>query len=778
MTSSYPHLPFQREEPITEKRPGIYFPSRPPADPSAHGRELGLKLKETIRQTDQDVGGFDDRKLFRLKVEKGFNPDDLKKISGEIEFVSQEDDEVVVAFVSQSALKTFEAILASMARGESITNKQVYYALKGMSGWSPDDRTGWSLKQEGFPHTETFYLDVELWPIEDNAKERQQLWSKFESWLKENGIESTDSVKQSGLTIYRIRCDRTQAEKLLRHRDIRIIDLPPRFGIKIKHLTADIQQFPNITPPPPSAPGIVVLDSGLASGHPLLGAAVGDTQSFLPGHMAADESGHGTHVAGIALYGDLAKSIENGSFIPELRLFSGRILDNNDENNGLIENHIDTAVRYFVSEYGCRVFNLSFGDSRKPYRGGHVRGLAFTLDSLSREFGILFVVSAGNVLPSQLDGLKWKQDYPKYLIHDDWSIIDPATAINAITVGSLARWDASFNALRYKYDPSELPIAKIDQPSPFTRHGSTVGGAIKPELVAFGGNWVLNARSGANHIHDQGLGELSTDLKFAQGHLFGLKCGTSFAAPHITHLAGKILTEHPEASSNLIRALLVAHATIPTPSSNIFEDDDSVRKILGYGFVDVRALLRSLENEVTLIAEGKIENKRHHFYELILPDDFISTGRRNREISVSLAHIPPVRSTRVNYKAMRLDYRLVTAPNLIHAVKMFNKATSKEDLENIPELTGASVGWRQRSKGTVQAANWQFKQFNKNSKLKTDKVFVVVTRNDYPWGETQTNTNEEYALVVCLRDRENQRAKLYSQIQSRLQQRQRAKARI
>ncbi len=777
MTSSYPHLPLQREEPVTEKRPGNYYSPPPPADSAAHGRILGLQLQKTIQQTEQDLGGFDDRKLFRFQVEKGFNPDELKRISREIEFVSQEDDEIVVAFVSQSALQSFEARLASIARGEYVTNKQVYYALQGMSGWTSDDRTGWSLKQEGFPETDTFYLDLELWPIEDNPKERQLLWSKFELWLKKNGVESPDSVKQSGLTIYRVRCDHAQAEKLLRHRDIRIVDLPPRFGMDIKHLGLDIQQFP-ITPSPlPSAPGVVVLDSGLATGHPLLGSAVGDAQSFLPGHIAADENGHGTHVAGIALYGDMTKSIQAGSFIPELRLFSGRILDKDANNNGLIENHVDAAVRYFAAQYNCRVFNLSLGDSRKPYFGGHVRCLAYILDSLSRELGILFIVSTGNVLPNHLDGLDWKQDYPQYLVNDDWAIIDPATALNALTVGSLARWEASLNVLRHTHDPSELPIAKTNQPSPFTRHGPTVGGAIKPELVAFGGNWALNIRSGVNHILEQGLGELSTNLEFAQGRLLGVKCGTSFAAPHITHLAGKILSEHPEASASLLRALLVSHAVIPNSSSKIFDIEDSIRKVLGYGQVDTRALLKSLENEVTLITEGQIENKRHHFYEVLVPDDFISPGRRVREISIGLAYTPPVRSTRVSYNAMRLNYRLVSAPDLDHVVKMFNKATSEENYEKIPELTGASVGLKHRSRGTVQSATWQFKQVNRTSKLKTGKLFVVVTRNDYPWGEVDTKIAEKYSLVVCLRDRENQQAKLYSQIQNRLQQRQRARAR-
>jgi subtilisin family serine protease len=777
MTSSYPHLPLQREAPITEKRPGPPPRSKKLDDPMAHGQSLKLQLQQTIKQTELDIGGFDDRKLFRFQIEKGFfNPEDLKKISKEIEFVSQEADEILVAFVSQSALQAFEARLSSIADGETITNKQIYYALQGMSGWTAEDRTGWSLKQEGLPTTETFYLDLELWPIEDNAKERQQLWSQFETWLKENGIETPDSVKQPGLTIYRIRCNHKQAEQLLLHRDIRIVDLPPRFGMEIKHLGLDIQNFP-ITPAPlPSAPGIVVLDSGLATGHPLLGSAVGDAQSFLPGHLAADESGHGTHVAGIALYGDLAKSIEAGSFTPELRLFSGRILDKENENNGLIENHIDTAVRYFVKEYNCRIFNLSFGDSRKPFRGGHLRGLAFILDSLSRELGVLFVVSAGNVLQSKLDGLAWKQDYPEYLIYEDWSIIDPATALNVLTVGSVARWEASLNAQRYSHDPAELPIAKTEQPSPFTRHGPTVGGAIKPELVAFGGNWALNSRNGVNNILEDGLGELSTNLDFAQGRLLGVKCGTSFAAPYVSHLAGKILSEHPEASANLLRALLVTHANIPKSSLEIF-DDDSIRKVLGYGHVDARGLLKSLENEVTLIAEAKIENKRHHFYEVLVPEDFVSTGKRHRELAVSLAHSPLIRSTRVSYKATRLYYQLIAAPDLDYVVKMFNKATKDEDYKNIAELGKASVGLTLRSKGTVQSGLWEFKQSNCNSKLKTQKLFVVVTRNDHAWGELVANIQEPYSLVVCFRDRENQQAKLYSQIQNRLQQRQRARAR-
>jgi len=89
MEESFPHLPLNREEPVTEKRPGTWRPPEPPDDPPAHGRMLQECLESAKNQTDEDIGGFDDRCLFRFTVNKGFDPDTLRNISPEIEFVSQ-----------------------------------------------------------------------------------------------------------------------------------------------------------------------------------------------------------------------------------------------------------------------------------------------------------------------------------------------------------------------------------------------------------------------------------------------------------------------------------------------------------------------------------------------------------------------------------------------------------------------------------------------------------------------------------------------------------------
>lgn len=775
MEDTYPHLTIQRESPVNEIRPKRPPKLKAPSDVRGHGQGLLQKLVNAKEQSAGDVGGFDDRKLFRFTVQKGFNPENLRKISKEIEFVSQEDETVVIGFATNAALAQFEARLSTMVSGGDVTNKQVIYALQSIDGWSAEDRKGWALKKHGFPESDEFLIDVELWPLEDNHHGRDQEWARFEEWLKRQGIEKKDQVKQPGLTLYRVLCTRDQAELLLRHRDVRSVDLPPSFGLERSVIFQDIQNFPEIPDPGENAPGIVVLDSGLATGHPLLGSAIGDAQSFLPGEGAHDENGHGTHVAGLALYGDFERHVRNGDFVPNLRLFSGRVLDKNNNATGFVENHIEKAVRYFVEQYGCRIFNLSLGDANKPYNGGHLKGLSVTLDTLSRELNVLFVVSSGNhcIGEESPDGLEWRNNYPNYLLDDAWRIVDPAPALNVLTVGSLARHNQSWNSQTYTHDPSELPIAQPEQPSPFTRGGCSVDGAIKPELLAHGGNWAINTR--ANHSlleRVAGLGVVSTNNQFTKGHPFSVDIGTSMAAPQVAHLAASILREYPDADANFIRALLCLNAVMPEASQELINQNKAFRKVCGYGQVNEATLHRSLENAVTLITGGAIENKRHHFYETPIPEEFVSGGKRRlREIAVALAYTPPVRSTRVKYRATRIDFRLVTAPDLQHVTTMFNKATEKDDYENIPELKGATIGKQARSKGTVQADFWRFRQFNAKSKLRKQKLFVVVTRNDFPWGESLCDTEEKYSLVVSLRDQENEEARLYSRVKMQLEAR-------
>jgi hypothetical protein len=184
-------------------------------------------------------------------------------------------------------------------------------------------------------------------------------------------------------------------------------------------------------------------------------------------------------------------------------------------------------------------------------------------------------------------------------------------------------------------------------------------------------------------------------------------------------------------------------------------------------------LYRSIEEDVTLIAEEQIINNHHHFYEIPVPDSFYQSGRRQREITISLAYCPTVRTTRIDYKASKIEFRLVEAAALDEIVATFNVATSRDNFPSIPELNVKHThSLTQRSKGTVQGSTWIIKQ------PRTKKLFLVVTRKDPMWGDGLTRAEEPYAVVMRLSDRENEHARLYSEIRVQLQARERARQRI
>ena len=625
MDDSRPHLELRREEPVVERRSGNGFGGvSPPEDPERHGAILGERLQAARQNAETDVGGYDERLLIKFTLNQRIRPEDIAKASAGVEIVSQEEGKLLLAFATERQLEEFEGKLASLSAGEQVPYQNLLYALQDLDHWSPEDRIGWALREDGFPDEEPFAIDVELWPL-GRGHDMDRMREAFEKWIGEREAAVLDSVRQPYLTVYRVRCSSAVADELLRHRDVRTVDLPPRVGLERVLLQTDVQQLEEVRIPPLDAPGVVVLDSGIAAGHPVLAPAVGDAQSFLTGAPAADEHGHGTFVSGIALYDDIEGCLRNRRFVPELRLFSGRVLDHQNRGHPhLMENQVERAVRYFVENYGCRVFNLSYGDYNKPYLGRHVSGLAVTLDALSREHNVLFVVPTGNYEGDDIGPADWCAEYPGYLLGQTATLLDPAPALNVLTVGSLARSERHH---RYPNDPAYRPVARTDQPSPFTRHGPSVNGAIKPDLVDYGGNMIIDVRAGGRPMAgQQGVGELSTSRDFAAGRPFAEDSGTSFAAPRVAHAAANLFTELPNASVDLCRALLVAHARTPAPSMDLLGGNvETVRKVTGYGLVDRSALYRSLEDCVTLWAEESIGDRRHHFYEISIPPR--SSGR-------------------------------------------------------------------------------------------------------------------------------------------------------
>ena len=773
---AYEHLKFSREAPLHDrhKRPDKR-PRFRPENPRAYGEVLRQTFEVARQRAAEDLGGYDDRVLLKIQLRDDAMVPELSLIPG-VELVSQEDKSVVLAFADRNGLTAFESRLSSLARNGTATRAEIFYALQGFDNWSVEDRKGAALRLHGLPLAETFILDVELWPL-DRADQRNSLLAAFVAGLRVNGIEKLDDLNQPSLVMVRVRCTRSHAESLLlKHRDVRMVDLPPRTGVAIDLLLSDVNRLPTPPVPPENAPSIAVLDAGLTGNHPLLASAVGDTQGYLaPSRQSHDNSPHwhGTFVAGLALYGDFAECLRQGRFVPQMRLFSGKVFeDDGTDQIEFVEKAVEEAVRDLHGQYACRVFNLSYGDFNKVYDGRHVRGLAYTLDRLTRELNVLFVVPTGNLLRTELPSNP-RRSYPDYLFADNARLIDPAPALSALTVGGLAQHTATRDAQGHPQKIEDIPIALEDQPFPLGRSGFSVGGAIKPDVVEHAGNLAL-MRIGGRTRH-AGLGIVSTCGDFANGRPFAEDIGTSYAAPQVAHRAARLLNELPEASANLLRALLAAHARWPKACVDLLNSADNAEgkkrllQLVGYGRIDDEALYRSVDQAVTLLAEDRIANDKCHFYELPIPACFWSAGRRQREITVTLAYSPDIRTTRLDYRMSKLWYTLVKASDLDEVESAFKKNRD----EGMGEIgLNRWLSNKDRKAGTLQVSRWEFKAPPRNG----EKIYAVVTRQDTPWG-TVADGEEPYALVAILADRENAQANLYAEVRTQLEARAQVRAR-
>lgn len=795
MANEYEHLRIEKEPLSNPRRSG-----RPPhfkkrSDLVGHGQKLSSALASTTQTIKKQITSRPGNYVLKLKYEDTLSFNDL--VAHGVEFISQEDNHICVVFTTEQGLVTFADHLARLGLDDKdITRKQLLEALTSIDTWDEDDRKSWAIKQYGLPQEDKFTLDVELWPFDmSGSPQRKSLTEAFDRWLAENEIEKKDRVNLDSLLMYRVVVDGSGANKLLNHVDVRLVDLPPRSGIDYQTINRDINTLPAAIPAPKDdAPRVCILDSGINTNHPLLKNAVAESVSFVDGEDEFDLAGHGTQVAGIVLYGSVEDCNKSDYWVPETWLFNGKILDKNCEFNiQTIESTLVKAVEYFV-DLGCRIFNLSIGNENSPYDGKHIRGIAYILDLLARKHNVLFVVSVGNFrgcddppVPAE----SWKEEYPEYLLGDHNRIIDPAPALSVLTVGSLAQHDATKGELLRPDDIDHLAAAKASQPSPFTRHGPTVKGAIKPELVAFGGNFASPMRFEGKQwqFKDGEPGILSLNAHFVGNTLFSVCHGTSFSAPYITHLAARLLSNYPDASANLLRAILVNHADMPEECLSTFTEEvrksyskangrrDPHVEIAGYGLINEENLYRSDESAVLLMAEDAIANDSYQFYELPLPEEFLRRKKSARELRVSLSYTPAVRTTRLDYRATKIVFNLVKGRSLDEVQKHFHKELQKDKdklSDTVTSKANRTISSELRSKGSVQCSKWSFK------KLSPDfKWFVVVTRQDAAgWGDSLSAELENYALVVTVTDRENEDAQLYSKISLRIEQQARERARV
>jgi len=786
-----PHLILPRAEfNLPRKKTGF---GRPPERAhGSHGQALENELDVVLAEfrSRGRPAGIDPSLILRVQLNPQAGVDEEAWERNGLALLSVDEKKTLVLFSSDTELSDFRRRLVEYQQGppphqKGAPHNQMFASIDQIDGIRPEDRIGRLLRTEGVDGPEAiedekeYVVDVELWNLGSRDANRAKVAELRRFIEQQAGRVSDDHVGES-LVLLRSRCTGNVIRDLLEIDCVATVDLPPKPTLSIsKLLNVGIEDLPETPAPEDGAPGIAVLDSGLTAAHPLVGPAVGEATT-VPRVLgdASDGHGHGTMVAGLALYGNVEECIASRSFVPRLTLYSARVL--NDElgfdDESLITTQMREAIQYFSETYGCRVFNVSLGDDRLPYQGGKVSPWASILDTLARDLNVVIVVSAGNHEYDPGDGNSpdgHVQDYPRFLLDDASRIIEPATGLIVLTVGALAH---TTNA-----PPGSVgdrvtfrPIAGGQQPSPFTRSGPGLGKAIKPELCESGGNCSYDGLLRRVRVVQE-LCIVSMNRQYVE-RLFNTDIGTSLAAPKVAHVAARLLESFPDASANLIRALLTASASVPEPSEEILRPlgNDAVLRVCGYGRPDLELARVSDKARVVLYAESTLTFDNFHIYEVPIPDELIDESG-TRRITVTLAYDPPVRHSRIDYLGVKMSFRLIRGRSAVEVAEGFRQRTSGE--AKVDSLTSTRYDCAMLPKSTVrEGGTLQKATFTMKRKPSTDygNMYHVVVRCEKKWASDE-HAPQRYAVVVAVEH--SAEVNLYNTIQARVRDRAQMRAR-
>lgn len=764
--ADFEHLPLVRLPRLEAHRKTGNPPPTPTRDRRIHADKVTADVTTALaaEASRQRIAGIDPSLILRVEMSDQMAEDEWRRAGFQV--LAQDANKVLILFTSDIELTEFRSRLAKF-KDDALTDKGnpphngLFANIEAVSAIPPDDRIGPRLHRHG---TETvaaingrksWIVDVEIWDA-SSAASRQLRASKLEEFITSEGGEALSRyIGDTGIIVLRVKVRGTLLRKLCHVAEIALVDLPPAPDLEMAPLSKiSIASVGTATAPPVDSPTIGIIDSGM-SGHPLLAPAI--IESFgIPATLGdADLHGHGTRVAGIAVYGDVADRIAQHSFAAPFRLVSAKVVNDQGrfDDNSSITQQMEEAIKALHAK-GCRIINISLGDADKiAYAGGRVTAWAGTLDGLARALDVLIIVSAGNSQggvrapwgPAP-DGVVTA--YPRYLFEADNRIIDPAMAANVLTVGSLAH----SNGLRPDpFDGADIrPITERDHPTPVTRTGPGTGGAVKPELVDYGGTAVFNGLAQRLMLGaDWDTAGIVTMRANYQDALFMASTGTSMAAPRVAFKAALLLRRFPTASANLLRALLATCADVPSAAMQRLDGvaENAVRRCCGYGIADVERALFSQERRVVRFADrDSIEIDQFALYEVPIPEDFRRV-KGQRHIRVTLAFDPPVRHTRLEYLGLRMSFRLIRGFTPEQIFEHYRRRPKDEGWPDLPDKHKCKLepGYKARSVGTLQSATFMMQR---NIKNYGDTYYLAVFA-DRRWAADDIQF-QRYAAVVEL----------------------------
>jgi hypothetical protein len=340
---------------------------------------------------------------------------------------------------------------------------------------------------------------------------------------------------------------------------------------------------------------IALLDTGVNNGHPLLQRFVSNRDCVaVIATDNADHDGHGTEMAGLSLYGDLAEVVTHGGADVCHRLVSVKMMPSDSEkpNSPDLYGVITEDAVMEARNHGAKLCVMPI--TEESYCTGEASSWSAAVDQIlynQGECNSLLLVSAGNIN----EDIPANEDYRN--ICKDRPIQSPAQSVNAITVGAYT--EKVFAA----YNPRNAqPIAESGDLSPFSRTSCPWRQMrIKPDIVMEGGNKAIDPLLGQMPMDD--LSMVTTNANFRQNQ-FSCLYATSASTALAAKLVAEIQYANPSISSLSVRALII-HSAQWNDVMKQYDKSERLR-MFGYGVPDRNKAIASQETNATFIYEGEM----------------------------------------------------------------------------------------------------------------------------------------------------------------------------
>ena len=415
---------------------------------------------------------------------------------------------------------------------------------------------------------------------------------------------------------------------------------------------------------------------------------------------------HGTAMASLILHGDLnarEEPIDRPLYVRPIMAPDANGSERTDRNRLLVDTVYRAVLRIKGTPIGegaapsVFLINLSLGDTRRPFTN-LISPLARVVDFLSAKYGVLILVSAGNVTtPLQIAGF---ENWTQFQAADaaareravlaalnaakrERSLLSPAESLNAITVGA---HHADRVENRVVAGDTVDPYDDELLPNPSSALGLGYRRMLKPELFLPGGREHLRMRSTGQGVTasfgpSQRMYGLLAASPDRQGRLNQTRLGdgTSSATAFATRACHRIFTALMDDDGGsqfaamprefygvTVKALLVHRARWnskadllgelcgPADGRRHFERSENVSRFMGFGIPSIEEVLECAANRATLLGYGELEPEHAHAFRIPLPGG-LSGITDPRALTITLAWFSPTRPGSQTYRCVKLE---------------------------------------------------------------------------------------------------------------------------